>query len=103
MDLSGYINERHPGLIVYAYDGESLSYATVVDGEVLYIDFIPGNYPALTVGTKPSAQAWFDELWEGFFGLFDDDTRKDLRAAAERHGVTLKPEIAELLDDATYE
>lgn len=98
INLPDYVNERNADRIMYAYDGDSLSYALrCPDGQVLCVDFLPENYPALNISTYPSAQVWYDGLSEFFFGLFDENVLKELRENADRLGVTLSAETRALL------
>lgn len=93
------LNEKNPNRLYYAFDGDNMAYAVAdpSSGDVLCIEFIPGSMPALGIRVVESVQDWFDGMNESFFGLDDDSVRAELRATAEKYGVTLSDEKAALL------
>lgn len=98
------LSERSSQRLFYAYDGDSMSYGYVTDdGQVLCVDFIPENLPALQIYSVPDVEAWYEGMSEAFFGLYDEGVRRELRETAAARGVTLSARVTELLDDANYE
>ena len=92
------LTEKDANRLFYAYDGEAMSYGYLDPaGQVLCVDFIPQNQPALTLYVVPSVQAWYDGINPQAFMLWDEDVKAELRENAERHGVVLSEEKTALL------